>query len=310
MAKFNYGTDWLIDQVYRFESVASSAQTFDEEDIVQYLNTELQTVVTPLIQSVNEEFGVMYVDTPINELPDTIRIPSSATGARLRNVQIVFPNNTILNYPRLNPDKLGQFGYTQSLGFYIRNNELVFYPQRPIQQGVLRLSYFRRSNNLVRQIQTGRIIAVDTVGNTITMDNSPAGSEWVDGSFVDVIIGESPFDFRAQDAQIIDINGAVIELDPAVIAEVQVGDYVALSGETPVPQFVPAEALQWLAQLAGARCLQALGDTEGFKIAAAKAQVMEQNLKNLISDRIEGQPQRLSAVGLARRATFGWNYLY
>lgn len=107
----NPDTDWLIAQIQRFESIATSSQTFNTEDLIEFLNAELQTVLTPIIQSVNEEMAVMYVDYGTAEIQannGVIRIPSQATGARLRNVQLISPNGIINNVPRLAPDEIGR----------------------------------------------------------------------------------------------------------------------------------------------------------------------------------------------------------
>lgn len=303
----NYDTDWLINQAQRMESLATSSQTFDDQDLIEFFNAELQSVLTPIIQSVNEEFGVMFIDYPISSIQGAtgIRIPSQSTGARLRNVQYVNSQGLITNFPRLNPDKLGIMS-NANVGFYIRNNEIVFYPQGPVyQSGSLRVSYFRRSNQLTAVLDTGRTIEVDVPGNILTLDNSPIGVDWVIGTEVDIIIGTSPFDFRVRNAVIVDINGAAIEFEDGVIDECEVGDYVALAGFTPVAQFVPLEAMQLLAQLGAARCLQSLGDTEGWKISSAKIAEMKQHLINLISDRVDGQPKRLGAIGMSARGN--WN---
>lgn len=303
----NPDTDWLLAQVYRFESIATSSQTFDEDDVIEFLNTELQSVLMPIVQSVNEEFGVMYVDYALSSLTEnTLRVPGSATGARLRNVQYVSPQGYMTNIPRIQPDKLGQYSTAYQAGFYLRNNEIVFYPAAPTGSGTIRVSYFRRPNTLTATINTGRVISIDTVGDTVTLDASPAGTDWVDGAYIDIIIGTSPFDFRARSVQIIDINGAVLQLDSDTIDSLEVGDYFALAGYSPVAQFVPAEGMHLLAQLGAARCLQSLGDTEGYAVADKKVEQMKTHLINLISDRVEGQPKKLSARGLSRRNANGW----
>ena len=139
------------------------------------------------------------------------------------------------------------------------------------------------------------------------MDNDPTNTEWDDAdATVDVLIGTAPFDFRLQDSVIVSRTGPDITLND--VSTIEVGDYVALAGMSPVAQFVPVEATYLLAQLAAQRCLQALGDTEGYKVAAAKIAEMRSHLINLISDRIVGQPKRISALGLARRADLGWWY--
>jgi len=305
-----FDIDSLISQVYRMESIATSSQTFNEEDIIEFLNMELQSVVTPVIQSVNEEFGVMSYDLPANPLPPTVRIPSFATGARLRSVQLISTQGVITNVPRLDPDKIGQMNFWAN-GFYIKNNELVFYPQPQTGfTGTLRLNYFRRSNRLVEQLASGRVTAVDTIGNLVTLDNAPVPStSWIGGTLVDVIYGDSPFDFSARDVTLLNATGPVLEVSPADIGFFEVGMYVALAGETPVAQFIPAEATYYLCQLAGARCLQALGDTEGYQVAQSKAETMRQHLINLVSDRIEGQPKRLVSIGMGKRRFLGnWQW--
>jgi hypothetical protein len=309
MAKQVYDVDSMVDQVYRLESIATSDQTFTEDDVIEFLNLELQTTVTPLIQSVNEEFGVMSVDYDIASLTPSVRIESMATGNRLRSVQLINSQGLISNLPRLDPDKLGSMTY-YTYGFYIKNNELVFYPQvPPYGTGTLRLNYFRRPNKLVAENTTGRVIAVDTIGNTVTLNNAPVGDDWTAGGTIDVIHGGSPFDFVAQAVEIVSIAGPSVELDAATIAEIEVGDYLALEGESPVAQFVPAEAVGYLCQLAAARCLQSLGDTEGHAISIAKADGMRVHLLNLISDRIDGQPRKLLGIGLGRRRAYGtWWY--
>ena len=303
----NPDTTWLLAQVYRFESIATSSQTFNEEDVVEFLNTELQSVLMPIIQSVNEEFGVMYIDYPLADLTENfLRIPSQATGNRLKNVQYVSPQGYMTNIPRISPDKLGAFTNSYQAGFYLRNADIVFYPTAPTGSGSLRLSYFRRPNTLTETINTGRVISVDWIGNTVTLDASPAGTDWVVGGLVDIIVGSSPFDFREREAEILNINGAVLELEPDIIAKLDFGDYFALAGFSPVAQFVPAEAMHLLAQLGAARCLQSLGDTEGYAVADKKVEQMKEHLINLISDRVEAQPKKLSARGMTRRNSTGW----
>jgi len=301
----DYSTDWLVANVQRMESVATSSQTFSEDDIVEFLNLELQSTVVPTIQSVNEEFGVFYEEFTSAELGTTVQIPAVATGARLRSVQLISPANYITAFPRLSPDSIGKRGavWPQSAGYYIRNNELVFYPYKPQGNFTLRLNYFRRPNVLVPATEAGRVLSIDTVGNTVTLDNTPT-TNWAVGENLDIIEGEQPFDFRVQSTPIVNITGPVIELDPAVIAEVQVGDYLARQGESPVVQFVPIEALYLLSQLAGCRCLQALGDTEGWKLSVQKAESMKTMLLNMVSDRIAGNPQKIVARPITRR--FRW----
>lgn len=304
----NPNTDWLIEQAKRFESLATSSQTFNNADMIEFFNAELQSVVTPLVQSVNEEFGTMYLEYDTADIHNmaSIRIPSQATGARLKNIMTVSSNGIMQSIPRLNPDRLGGIG--SGPGFYIRNNDIIFYPRAPSwPQGVLRISYFRRSNTLVSVMETGRVLSVDLLSGSVTLDNAPVGEGWSPGGQCDVIIPSSPFDFRVKELSIVNRTGANVQFAPDSVVTIQVGDIVAVSGFSPVPQFVPLEAMHLIAQLGAARALQSLGDTEGWKIAMTKVQEMRNHLLNLISDRVEGQPKRLSGIGTSARAHTG-NY--
>lgn len=292
---FKYSTDWLIEQAIRYESVATSDVTFNTQDLIQFLETELVTTVTPICQSVNEEFGVFYEDVAISGTTVSIPIPSFATGQRLRSVNIVSTgtNQFLTQLPRLNPEQIASVILPPWGGFYLRNNELVFYPTPITNPTVIRLSYYRRPNELVETQYSGRVLSIDTILNTVVLDNAPPSNYWSVGDEMDIIISKLPFDFRVKNALLISKAGTTLEFDPAVIAQMQIGDIVALNGESPVAQFIPGEAHYLLAQLAAGRCLQAYGDTEGSKVAMAKAEEMKANLLNLMSDRVQDQPKKI-----------------
>jgi hypothetical protein len=301
-----YDTSWLLDQVTRFESIAASEVTFDDNDVIEFLETELVTTVTPICQSVNEEFGVFYEDIPVTASTLTLTVPSFATGQRLRSVNVVSgtsPNNQYLtSLPRLNPAQIASIILPPYGGFYLRNNEIVFYPS-PINTGTIRLSYYRRPNELVSVASTGRIISINVAANTVLLDNAPPGVYWQAGDEMDILTSTLPFDFRVKGAILEIKSGTTLKFAPAVIAKVKIGDIVSLGGEACVAQFIPGEAHYLLAQLAAARCLQGLGDTAGTKIALEKAEQMKTNLVKIMSDRVQDQPKKI--IGNAGIA--GWS---
>jgi hypothetical protein len=304
MTAFNYSTQWLLETVQRLESVAVSSQTFSEEDIIEFLNLELQTIVVPLIQSVNEEYGSMTFDVPSSELGETLPIPSQATGQRLRSVQLVTPDGRLINIARLDPNVLGRWNASWASGYYLRNNDLIFYPRKPTGDYILRLTYYRRPNTLVPTKATGRVLNVDPLGATVTLDNTPT-PPLTPGTRIDVIQDTGLFEFNARGLTLVAVSGPILQLDPADISLVQVGNYVAAEGQSPVAQFVPVEALYLLAQLGAARCLQALGDTEGNQLAQQKIMGMRQALLNMISDRVKSNPMKINARAITRRQNWG-----
>jgi len=296
-----YDTRWLTAQVKRIESIPANQATFTEEDFVALMNMELQSVIIPLIQRVNEEYFVFTEDIPITTTTRYVDIPGEATGLRLRDVYWVNPDGSISKISRLNPEQVASWsyafgGYYGLSGFYIQNNQLILYPMNT-NSGTIRLTYFRRPNDLVSPSQTGVIIAINTISNEVTLDNAPDTSVWTTGTKLDGIKGETPFDFAAQNFAIVSRSGFVLELPADVIAKLSVGDIIATRGESSVPQLIPVEAYHLLVQATGMRCLESLGDRQGWANAAAKYNTMQEDLLAMINPRIPGEIKKAVGTG-------------
>lgn len=78
------------------------------------------------------------------------------------------------------------------------------------------------------------------------------------------------------------------------IANIQVGDYVCVANECIIPQ-IPPDLHNALAERTAARILAAIGDKEGLQISTAKLQEIETRQGNLLDDRSEGTPQKITA---------------
>jgi len=74
--------------------------------------------------------------------------------------------------------------------------------------------------------------------------------------------------------------------------ELQIGDYVAASNESIIPN-VPTELHSMLAQRVACRCLEALGDMQGLQMANQKLAEMELKTGSLIDNRAEGSPLKV-----------------
>ena len=72
-----------------------------------------------------------------------------------------------------------------------------------------------------------------------------------------------------------------------------VGDYIMKAEETIYPQ-LPTELQSVLAQRTAVKLLEALGDSEGMKMAQQELDRMEQNSMSLIDNRVEGAPQKIN----------------
>lgn len=78
------------------------------------------------------------------------------------------------------------------------------------------------------------------------------------------------------------------------IINVQLGDYMCLANEAIIPQ-IPPDLHNVLAERTAARILAAIGDQAGLAIANQKISEMENRQGNLLDQRSEGTPQKITA---------------
>lgn len=141
----------------------------------------------------------------------------------------------------------------------------------------------------------------------VTVDNMPSVIQ--QSSELDLIQTNNPFKTLILDVVSVNMNipAKIFTFDPDDLpSRLAVGDQIALAGETIVPQ-VPADLHSLLAQRVTARCLEALGDTQGLSSANAKLSEMEQKSGALLQSRVEGAPKKIvNRHSLLKRRRLYW----
>jgi hypothetical protein len=309
-------TNDLIAQVKRIESIPANQTTFTDQDIIELMDMELHSSVVPWFLKIGEEFLVSYQDYPVGS-NSIITLPSTAIAMRIRDIVFMNENGDRANIPRLSPEMIGGtvFGQPRVYGFYLESNKIKFYPENASPARTVRVSFYKRANHLNLVSYSGRILHMDAPSYTITLDNAPSDTIWTNGTVLDAIGPSQPHDFTCEGFPI--VNRALGSFDlivsPAAFALLSVGDIIATSGEAPVCQYIPEEALWLLVQGTAMRCLEALGDRPGWDNAAKKYARMEQDLLAMISPRTDGEPKKIVAksglwkVGRTRNVT-NWNW--
>lgn len=90
------------------------------------------------------------------------------------------------------------------------------------------------------------------------------------------------------------------------LASIKVGDYICLANEAIIPQ-IPPDLHNGLAERTAARILAAIGDREGLAAAQQKIAEIEQRQGNLLDNRSEGTPQKITGRhSLLRYSRFGF----
>lgn len=303
----------LIARVKRFESIPTSQQTFTDRDILDFLEVEFQSAIQPLVISVREEF---FVERKTHTLDSTatLKIPPNTIGNRLRDVYYLDGSNQIWsNVPRLSPEQLSARAPTgygaqwfNQVGFYLENNYVKFVPQENSAGRTVQLSILRRPAYLCLPSDAGFITAI--VGDFVTLNNVP--STWTINTRLDGVSGEAYYGYTDEDFSPTFVSGFTLQLPPAIVANLRVNDWIVPHGLAPFCQYVPTETYILLVQGAAMRCLEALGDRQGWANAAEKYKKMEQDLYTLINPRVDGEAKRVintnSVMTSSRVRTYNW----
>jgi hypothetical protein len=299
---YAYTSDVLITQVKRRGMIPSSDNTLASADYISFINDEIQTSLVPLVMSTREEFYVANSDVSLTGGTASYPIPSRAIGAKLRNVQIL-TGTEYATLSRLEPENVASGVSGAPEGFYLQGNNVVVYPT-PSSSGTLRLSYFIRPNRVVALTECS-VIATLPGSQVVTV--TTAGSAFPTTSIgYDFIKATGPgFECHSIDA-LATRSTTTLTFAAALPSALAVGDYIALAGETPIPQ-IPVELHPLLAERVVVRALMALGDPK-VAVHEASADRMQKAALTLLTPRSEGSTRRIlnfNAPGWGRRPR-GW----
>ncbi len=290
----SFSTTFLISSIKRRASIPTSQNLFSNADFLALANEELQDNLVPLILSAKEEYFVFNYDYSIQSGLNAYAIPSQAIGGSLRDVQLI-ENTSVISLCRLFEEDRYDTA-DNGRGFFIQGNNINISPTPTSTSGTLRLVYYRRPNALVLSSACGQIESIDTGTNQIVVSSVP--SAFTTGVEIDFIKDKAGFDSLAVDQSISGVSGTTISF-ASLPTGLAVGDWIALAGESPVPQ-IPQEAHSILAQMVTVKCLEAMNDAKAMQLAEQKLQMMKDNFLTVISPRITGENKKVRPNGLAR----------
>lgn len=185
--------------------------------------------------------------------------------------------------------------------------------------GVINMTY---TNNVTTSITTSTAPAgiITTNDSIVSINFDQLPSTWTDpfsnvttplysqNGLVDFLQTEPGHKTYAYDIRILSISGTTATFDkdslmtmysngynyiPKII-NLQVGDYICLANESIIPQ-IPPDLHNVLAERTAARILAAIGDQAGLAIANQKIAEMELRQGNVLDQRVEGAPEKITA---------------
>lgn len=297
MANGRWLTSDLLTAVKRRAFSPSSQATLTDADILDLATEELHSYLVPLVNGVREGYFEYYEDFVVSTTDNEIQIPDRAVGGRVNYV--CFRNNgRDLPIPRVDPLDVYRENdalYINSLidtnpGYYIRNHTLVFRGQ--LQANTVRVYYFARPGDLIATTDARQVVTV----NSGSLVLSSALGTLTTGVAFDLIRntpGFVPlgFDMTAT------VAGATLTFVPP--DGVEVGDWVSLANQSPIPQ-IPYELHPLLRERTVAAVLQSLGFKQDAQLAFAAAAQMEVKSIEMITLRADKQRPALRPNRLFR----------
>lgn len=186
-------TDDLVEAVKLTMSFPLSQNSFTYDNIVTFLNQELQLNAVPTLLEEHQEYLVYKTAIPLVSNISRYPIPDRSIGMTLRDVKFADQSGNYYDITRIAPDDKAFFqqsnGSNQTVGkFYLEGNEMVLTPQLISNPTGYLIQFFHlRPNYLVRN---GRAAIIQHFHKKIELiDNSLIAV----GDEIQIIIGiQSP----------------------------------------------------------------------------------------------------------------------
>jgi hypothetical protein len=306
---FNYTNDNLLADIKRRTFMPISQITFTDDDLLDFADEEIQTGIVPLLMSVREDYLVTFKEDTIAINKNSYGMHPRAIGQKLSDVTVVFsnsdpttPNETSI--PRIQSDQAVSGLVNGYPGFYLRNNKVILQNPGTFSGQKLRQYYFLRPSKLVPTNQACQISRVgpNSLGNPLLANQvevnfipSDFGTNLTFTQTVDLNRNVPGFEILNMDIQAqFNVNTLVVTF-PSLTSfpeDLEVGDWICLAGQATIPQ-VPVELHPILAQRVAIKVLEAMGDVSNLQLAQGKLKEAEKSVLGLLSNRVEGEPQKI-----------------
>lgn len=288
---FSFTADDLITSVKKRGRVPTSQTTFTNANILTLADQELEIGLLPQIMKNREDYYLHETDIDMTAGKSQYRIPKRAIGGKVKSVCIVDTNGDETQLEKIDYENRVFYDNAANPVFYVKNNSIVIVPEpdTTLAAQTLRISYFIRPSSLVVEASAAQITSINTGANTVTVSAVPS-----------TITASTPIDFVRGDGgfECLDIDVTPTNLASTTFTfsslpdDLEVGDYICLAGETPIPQ-IPAELHTVLALRVTATVLSSLGFINEMKAVQKKLEEAEEAVTHLISPRVDSNSKKI-----------------
>lgn len=307
-----YTTDELVAAIKRRSLMPSSQVTYSTEDLVAFLNEELQLSLAADLLSAREDFFLRTTEVSLIATVGSYGIPERASGNSLKKVFLIDSQGNRKALRRYHIEAIGDQSQTGDPdGFIVAGDELIIIPAPSASSGALELWYFERPNELVLTELVGEITAMNASGSDtiFTVDTDLTTSVAANGR-VDFLSTKSPFLLWASDVVASAVTTTTITVPTADVSDEagniqpQIGDYLCPAQTANIPQ-IPSEFHPILTQMVACRILEGLGDLQKLQAATSKLTEMRRQAFQLIANRVESELEPVVNSNSLLNATSG-----
>lgn len=298
----------LIEGIKRRASIPENQATFESADFLAFANEELLLGIVPAVMSLHEDYFLFEIVVPVEAGKTEYEIPSRAAGNKLRDLQYKPDPKSFTEMTRVG---IGE-RFNQNNGslnqYYVKNNKVVV--SENLTNGELCFVIYIKPSQLVLEERIGVITNITDLGNGKTKVFLSSLPENFNTSITyDFYKSESPSSILKIDISPDSINtldSSVTFFTVDIPDDLKKNDHLAETGEASIAQ-IPNEFHPMLEQMVACRVLEAQGDTASLQNALLKLQQMNSAGANLIDNRIDDAPIKITArhsslrSGLARK---------
>jgi hypothetical protein len=280
----------LLASVRRRTGMPAAAGLFSDAEILTCADEETRSYLVPFVLSEREDYWTENYDVSLVDGTASYRLPYRAVGGKLRDVYLIDQFGNARSMPRITGNDLTDARF----GFYFEGNKVTLVNSGDLtftRLGVtLRMVYYLRPNALVATTSAAMVTTFDTVAKTITFS---ACSSLASATSFDVIRAKPGFDTLGFDqAGSINVGNTIVTMVSDLPDGLEVGDYVCLPQQTPVPQ-VPAEMHDLLAQRVAVAILKAKNLSDKAAVAESELKTLSTLALKMLSPRVEGESQQI-----------------
>lgn len=272
----------LISALKIHGSWPTSDDLFSDSDFLSLFNHQMRVEIIPMMLKLNEEYFVHYKDFTISA-GETYRIPKRAIGSKIRDLKYIDASGNESDLTRLfEEDRAGN-----PSGYYIQRNSIELTDD--FTTGTLRMKYFIRPSALVATTACAQIATINTGTNTVTVTSAP--STLSNGTLIDFVQNENPYDLLSLDQAISTVTGTTITF-ASLPDDLAVGDWICLPNQSPVPILIPDEMQSVLIQSALVKTLSSKKDKQ-YKDELDTLMRVKEDAINMLDPRVENASNKV-----------------